>query len=193
MLAIPGREISQIDIVDVCTSRLLGRCVPRTEKDLGMCMAIAKAGRDCQIVTGYEDGTLALWDTRTFKIVDKMSAYTDSVMCLDYCTHINMGIAGSVDDLLVTFSLTSDNKMESVRKVKVTNPGLNQTRFRNDGKLFVTGGWDSNVRLFSAKSLTPLAVLTYHKESVQALAFSHDNILACGSKDKHISLWDIYT
>jgi WD40 repeat protein len=73
------------------------------------------------------------------------------------------------------------------------NPGFNQILIRKDQKIVAAAGWDSHVRIFTAKKLKPLAVLSYHKENVQCLTFSTDNILSCGSKDHHISLWEIYT
>ncbi|XP_069107268.1 guanine nucleotide-binding protein subunit beta-like protein 1 [Argopecten irradians] len=192
VLAIPGREMSQVDIVDISTRKAVGHCVPKSGIKLGMCMAITTSDSDSQLLIGYEDGSVALWDIRTFCMVDKVSVFTDSVMCMDYNPQIKKGATGSVDERLVTFSLTSDNKIQTGREVKVTNPGFNQTAFRHDGKILASGGWDGNVRLFSGKSVKPLAVLSYHKESVQALAFSTDNLLACGSKDHHISLWNVY-
>lgn len=37
-----------------------------------------------------------------------------------------------------------------------------------------------------------MAILKYHAEAINCLDFSKDNILACGSKDGKISLWDVY-
>ncbi|KAF2703225.1 WD40 repeat-like protein [Pleomassaria siparia CBS 279.74] len=42
---------------------------------------------------------------------------------------------------------------------------------RSDGRLLVTGGWDSRVRIYSAKTLKQVAVLKWHKEGVYAVHF----------------------
>lgn len=42
---------------------------------------------------------------------------------------------------------------------------------RSDGRLLATGGWDSRVRIYSAKTLKEMAVLKWHKEGVYAVAF----------------------
>lgn len=42
---------------------------------------------------------------------------------------------------------------------------------RSDGRLLVTGGWDSRVRIYSTKSLKELAVLKWHKEGVYTVDF----------------------
>jgi len=42
---------------------------------------------------------------------------------------------------------------------------------RSDGRLLVTGGWDSRVRVYSTKTLKEMAVLKWHKEGVYAVDF----------------------
>ena len=65
----------------------------------------------------------------------------------------------------------------------------------NTGILFLQ---HDRIRLFSMKSLKPLAVLSFHSESISKLAFSSNEViksqrlLAAGSRDGRISLWSIY-
>lgn len=58
---------------------------------------------------------------------------------------------------------------------KTTNTkhaGQQSLRVRSDGRLLVTGGWDSRVRIYSAKTLKEVAVLKWHKEGVYAVDFA---------------------
>lgn len=49
------------------------------------------------------------------------------------------------------------------------------------------------IRVFSMKSMKPLAILSYHRDSVYSLDFSKsDNLLVASSQDNRISLWNIY-
>ncbi|KAH8728698.1 WD40-repeat-containing domain protein [Phaeosphaeriaceae sp. PMI808] len=50
--------------------------------------------------------------------------------------------------------------------------GQQSLRVRSDGRLFVTGGWDSRVRVYSSKTLKEVAVLKWHKEGVYAVDFA---------------------
>jgi WD40 repeat protein len=43
---------------------------------------------------------------------------------------------------------------------------------RSDGRLFVTGGWDSRIRIYSTKTMKEVAVLKWHKEGVYAVDFA---------------------
>lgn len=81
--------------------------------------------------------------------------------------------------------------------VTMVNPGVSQLCIRGDGKLLASAGWDHRVRIFGWKKLRPLAVLQYHTDMVQSVAFSDhqdpkQRLLAAGSKDQRISLWSIY-
>lgn len=65
---------------------------------------------------------------------------------------------------------------------KVSNTkhaGQQSLSVRSDGRLIVTGGWDSRVRIYSTKTLKEVAVLKWHKEGVYAASFSE--ILEAGN------------
>jgi WD40 repeat protein len=49
--------------------------------------------------------------------------------------------------------------------------GQQSLRVRSDGRLFITGGWDSRVRIYSTRTLKEMAVLKWHKEGVYATGF----------------------
>ena len=49
--------------------------------------------------------------------------------------------------------------------------GQQSLHIRSDGRLLVTGGWDSKVRIYSTKTLKELAVLKWHKEGVYTTDF----------------------
>lgn len=81
--------------------------------------------------------------------------------------------------------------------VTLVNPGLSQLRLRGDRKLLASAGWDHRVRIFGWKKLQPLAVLKYHADVVQSVAFSdhqdpRHRLLAAGSRDQRVSLWSVF-
>ena len=58
---------------------------------------------------------------------------------------------------------------------KITNTkhaGQQSLRVRSDGRILVTGGWDSRIRIYSTKTLKEVAVLKWHKEGVYAVDFA---------------------
>ena len=59
--------------------------------------------------------------------------------------------------------------------LKTTNTkhaGQQCLRIRSDGKIFATAGWDSKVRVYSAKSLNEVAVLKWHQTGCFSVAFA---------------------
>lgn len=59
--------------------------------------------------------------------------------------------------------------------LKATNTkhaGQQSLRLRSDSRIFATGGWDSRVRVYSARTLKEVAVLSWHKQGCYAVAFA---------------------
>ncbi|ESO89339.1 hypothetical protein LOTGIDRAFT_105898 [Lottia gigantea] len=195
-LVLPNEQQSVIDIVNIKNSQLMATLKP-TDQKYGMCMCVNNSYSSVEakplLLIGYENGSIILWDILAEKVLDRLDMFLDSIMCLDFSSQLLKGLCGSVNNTLKTFRITKEMKLIQDKELEVTNDGFSNIIIRNDNKLVVTTGWDSTIRLFSMKSWKPLAVLKYHKESVQCATFISNNILICGSKDKLISLWNIYT
>lgn len=156
-----------------------------------VCPVLSATGSALQLLVGYENGSVGMWDISTGNLLSELTVHSDAVMGLAYSSAANKGLSASVDENLCAWR-NSDNSLQMSGKVKATNPGFNCVSLRSDSKIVATGGWDCNVRVFGLKKLQPLAVLSYHKESVLSVAFSPNHHLAVGSKDNMISIWDIY-
>lgn len=102
------------------------------------------------------------------------------------------------------------------KAVNTKHAGQQSLRVRSDGRLIITGGWDTRIRIYSSKTLKEVAVLKWHKQGVYAVAFSEiltaedlrdqeyvrkeqretqmklKHWVAAGAKDGKISLWEVY-
>ncbi|KAL5009583.1 hypothetical protein ScPMuIL_011888 [Solemya velum] len=195
-IAVPSDIMSQVDIYDISNKQYIGKLRP-TDGDtkFGTPMSIksvANNSNQSQLVIGYENGSIVLWDTRIFKMVDSLKCHEDSVMCMCYSKDFHTGFSASVDTKIQSWKISNFENIQESSSVSITNPGLNEIVTRDDQKILATAGWDSKIRIFGLKKLRPLAVLAYHKESVQCVGFSSDNYLAGGSKDRLISIWKVY-
>jgi WD40 repeat protein len=66
--------------------------------------------------------------------------------------------------------------------------------FSNDAKETLTGFFflRSRIRLFSAKSMKPLGVFSFHRSQVSAVAFHRDGRLLAGvGRDGKVTLWAV--
>ncbi|KAF2451433.1 WD40 repeat-like protein [Karstenula rhodostoma CBS 690.94] len=57
------------------------------------------------------------------------------------------------------------------KTVSTKHAGQQSLRVRSDGRVLVTGGWDSRVRVYSTKTLREVAVLKWHQVGVYAVDF----------------------
>lgn len=59
-----------------------------------------------------------------------------------------------------------------MKTVNTKHAGQQGLKIRSDGSIFATAGWDSKVRVYSAKSLKEVAVLKWHKSGCYVTAFA---------------------
>lgn len=163
------------------------------------CLKAIQFSEQLYLLAAYESGDFFTWDLRCGKVISSVKL-DECPMALDYDTLTNRGIYGGPSDRLGVF--VYDRKTMELRKqgvIGLKNAGINCVCIRKDQKVFSTGGWDGRIRIYSWKSLRPLAVLTDHKAAVMEVTYSNDKVplwkapimAACGL-DGQISLWDLY-
>ncbi|XP_071944079.1 guanine nucleotide-binding protein subunit beta-like protein 1 [Antedon mediterranea] len=197
ILATPTCELATVRLFHLETGEPICNLIPTKPESYGMVMCM-KWILNHQLIVGYEDGTVALWDTKKQEMVSKLKMHSEPVMCIDFSTSTMRGVSGSVDNSLKLWHVDSSD-ISVIKEHELTNAGLSDIKIRQDNKIFTTGGWDNRIRLFSFQKCKPLAVLDYHTESILSLAFSYplaefDNgqLLAVGGKDSLISIWSLY-
>ncbi|RUS20456.1 WD-40 repeat-containing protein [Jimgerdemannia flammicorona] len=205
---------------------------PRT----GLCMALRLFRRDGRLylLAGFESGGLVLWrlrdgetrmegegaDSRRVLIRDgvaemvwEVKEHNEVVLAIDISPDTRHAISTSADDKIVKYSILDGPAASSddlvTGSITLKHAGVSDVRIRSDGRIFATGGWDGRIRIFSLKTLKPLATLAYHRESVYALAFApvfdpeeegestkdevaQKHYVVGAGKDERISLWEIY-
>ncbi|KAG4075961.1 hypothetical protein HA402_003787 [Bradysia odoriphaga] len=164
-----------------------------------MCFKHIEMSGQRYILAAYESGDFLTWDLRTGKILHNITL-EECPMALDFDPISNRGIYGGPHDQLGVFSY-SRNTSELIKRgvIGLKNNGINCVSIRKDQKVFCSGGWDGRIRIFSWKSLRPLAVLTEHKAAVVDISYSNDKvqlwnapIMAASGLDGQISLWNLY-
>ncbi|XP_047352689.1 guanine nucleotide-binding protein subunit beta-like protein 1 isoform X3 [Vespa velutina] len=168
-------------------------------KKLGEVMAIKPLPyTDQKVLVAYEIGLLVLWDVTAKKVLHCMDIES-CPMAIDFETSYMQGVIGSPSEKLEIFNLSS-NTLTSKCALTLKNPGTSVINIRPDRKLFTVGNWDGRLRIYSQKTLKPLAVLDQHKSTVHDVIYSPHYVeaynckylMAAAGKDSYISLWDIY-
>lgn len=163
------------------------------------CLQIIMVNGHMYLLGGYESGDFLTWDLRCGKVINSVK-FDECPMAIDYELHTNRGIYGGPSDKLGIISYDRNTmQLKKIGEIPLKNAGVNCINIRGDHKVFSTGGWDGRIRIFSWKSLRPLAVLTDHKAAIMDISYSTDKvtlwkapIMAAGGLDGQISLWDLY-
>lgn len=209
LLIVPRNE-SQVEVLDAQTMEQILLLEPSDEEGqpFGTVMAVKllEISAEAAFVLGaYESGLVCLWDLSTGKLLHAtklVTATEDSPLTVDYDPVSNRGLIGTTGDQIVVFSIDRRawQLVNKKTEIAIKNRGLNRIRVRaRDQKVFASAGWDGRVRVFSWKSLRPLAVLTQHKRNVLDLVYSPGivsmwkaPIMATAGEDGSIALWDLY-
>lgn len=63
-------------------------------------------------------------------------------------------------------------QIQPLKVVDTKHTGQQGLRVRSDGRIFATAGWDSRIRVYSAKTMREVAVLKWHPVGCFAVAFA---------------------
>jgi WD40 repeat protein len=164
------------------------------------------------IAVGFEDGSLSVFDMRVLGALNTVKALDHSpLMCMDYCAkRKELLVAGANHQMKVfkcaypegypeegssVIPATVNISMRS--EIKMKKQGTAAVKYRHDGRILVSGHWDSTVKVYDCKRMKPLAVLRHHRESVYGIDFCsrgpNRGMFASGSKDCSIALWDLFS
>lgn len=199
LLFVPKKD-SQIDVYTLDGKEIMTLSVSK-DSSVGevMCFKHLEISNNQYLLAAYESGDMLMWDLKTQKSISSLKL-REFPMTLDYDLILGRGIYGNSSESIQVFSISkSDMKISLKCEIIMKNPGVNVLKIRNDKKVFVSGGWDGRLRVYSWKSLRPLAVLTEHKAALQDVCYSDvpialwdSPIMAAGGLDSTITLWDIY-
>ncbi|KAG1470230.1 hypothetical protein G6F56_002802 [Rhizopus delemar] len=164
------------------------------EKRFGGCMAVElyKTVESLFVLAGYENGGTVLWEINNGKsrLIWERQEHKEPVLDLSMDTTRSYFISSSADNQICQQSLVTG---DVIKKITIKKSGTPALKIRHDNKIFATGGFDGKLRIFSTKTMKPLAILCFHRNTVYSLDFGiENNWLVGASQDNRISLWNIF-
>ncbi|ODQ82467.1 hypothetical protein BABINDRAFT_164254 [Babjeviella inositovora NRRL Y-12698] len=146
------------------------------------------------LATGSDDQTVAIWDTEKPVAPLLVVKHSDIVNDVKW-HHFDENVFGSVSDdtnLLLWDVRAAEKPIKRAGK----NGAINSLAFNNfSANLMVVGNADSTIDLFDLRRMDrKLHTLMGHSESITSMEWSphRDGILASGSQDRRVLLWDLY-
>jgi len=167
-----------------------------SSKALGMCTSLCArhTGGDAWLAAGFESGAVVSYSLNNGKIASR-SFYSEPVLAIALHPERPQALCGSADCDIIQFATGPTEELQELRRVSVPVAGINDVHVRADGRLWVTAGWDGNLRMFGWKKGRPLCVLSRHVGGVNC-ARTHRTpagfLTAAAAADGHISIWDTY-
>ncbi|KAI9207575.1 WD40-repeat-containing domain protein, partial [Polychytrium aggregatum] len=173
-----------------------------------------------KIVSGSDDQTMHIYDTKTGNMVRRLSGHDGGVWALQYWKHVL--VSGSTDRSVRVWDMDSgqcthifEGHTSTVRCLTILTPSPvngDESNIQPAVPLIVTGSRDATLRVWrlpdpkvdpphlpeahangaAAATTNPyfMHVLTGHSGSVRAIA-GYGNILVSGSYDSSVRVWDV--
>ncbi|KAH3679321.1 hypothetical protein WICMUC_001061 [Wickerhamomyces mucosus] len=146
-----------------------------------------------QLLTGSNDKTVALWDTNSTSAPLKVfKDHSDLVNDVQWHEKNGNIFASASEDKTIKFYDTRDYHLTNTI---VRESAINRISFSPfSSNLFAVGLVNSNIELYDVRNTGKvLHTIMGHSGAVTALEWDpiHDGILASGSDDRRVLLWDI--
>jgi WD40 repeat protein len=172
---------------------------------IGAIYALAFLPNQNILISGSSDWTIKIWDLNTNQVIKTLEGHQGSIRALAVSADGHTLVSGSTDGTvkvwdLRTFSLqhTLIGHTDLVRTVAISP----------DGQIVASGSWDNTIKLWAfsppkianpennqnqSNSPVLMGTLTGHKEYINSVAFTPDNLmLISGSDDNTVKVWELH-
>ncbi len=196
-----GSEDQTIKIWNAST----GQCCQTLRGHTSWVRSLAFSPNGQKLASGGGDHTVKLWDTTTSRCDKTLQGYTNRVLSVMFSPD-GQTLASSHDDRMVRIWNLNTSQCRPLQGHAST---VCCVTFSSDGQILASGGSDRSVKLWDINSshLNLVSASSYperisdqyrhlqgHNSRIWSIAFSPDGeILASGSEDHTIKIWDVVT
>ena len=144
------------------------------------------------LVTGDGHGVVRLWETRTGRLKQSISAHTNWAFSIAWSRDGNLFATGGGDDLVHLFD--ASNPAQPLRTFAGHSGDVHAVVITPDGRSIVSAGDDKQIITWDIGHRVAKRKWTAHSLQIPTRALSPDGkILASGSRDDSIRLWNPQT
>ncbi|HLY26749.1 MAG TPA: hypothetical protein VKQ72_10445, partial [Aggregatilineales bacterium] len=148
------------------------------------------------VVRGTDNGCLTLWDTQTGALTCVLEGHTRPILSVVYTPDGQHLVSGSLDGTTCLWNATT-GELENEIVLREYQARIRGIAVSHSGRWLATATQDKRLRIWE-NFLDPHPpfpqLLRGHRKFVTAVAFSpEDDLLASGSRDGTIRIWDTAT
>jgi len=142
-------------------------------------------------LTGADDNTVRLWDTKTGRCLRILEGHTGEVRSVVWNADQYRALSGAADQ---TIRLWDVERGHCLRILEGHTGGVYSVAWRADQRRALSGAIDQTIRLWDVETGICLRVLRGHTSLPWSLVWSSDQRRALsGAADQTVRLWDIET
>ncbi|MDB9311170.1 WD40 repeat domain-containing serine/threonine-protein kinase [Aphanizomenon sp. CS-733/32] len=149
---------------------------------------------DTILATASDDQTINLWDVKTLTKIHSLTGHSHAVKSLAFHPHGQILASGSWDKTIKIWDVNTGLALNTLTGHKLQ---VNAVAFSPQGQLLASASYDRTVRVWKLENgnFHLLTTLLGHTWAVLTVAFSptDPHLLATGSGDNTIKLWDVST
>jgi WD40 repeat protein len=155
-----------------------------------------------RFATGNSSGTISIWNLPGGELKSTLRGHGEAVNAVAMSADGKVLASGSDDQTVKIWNLETN----AVARTLTGHSGaVSSVAFSPDNQFVVSGSWDKTIKIWNAKTGELLLTLTGHSALVNAVAIAPTppipplgkgglgGILASGSKDGSIKLWNLAT
>lgn len=172
------------------TARIHNRCINVVRISSGIDPFVASAGLDCLLIfSKYETGEI-------IRQIDTEDSFVFDISILQ-SNYLSIVATASQDGVIRIYDAMK--LFHCIRSIKLRSEGVCpiiwavQLYRDNHGNSYcISGGANKTIHVINWKTSQELFILSGHKEGVRCLAISHEGIIASGSNDHSVKLWNFH-
>ncbi|GAX42947.1 protein kinase [Tolypothrix sp. NIES-4075] len=158
--------------------------------------AVAFSPQSKLLASASFDRTIRLWNCKANELQNKLKnrpyqtliGHARAVLTVAFSPDGQILATGSDDN---TIKLWEVNTGKLIRTLSSHSWSVVTLAFSADGETLISGSWDKTIKLSGVNTTAEIATLSGHEDSVFTVAVSPVALIASGSRDKTIKLWQL--